>query len=80
MNLWETIAVGDRDGPGFPGPGDTLTRAEARDMTAIRIGALEGQVYELRRLHLGLHEVCAGLAAQVAELGDQARAVGARSS
>ena len=61
MTLWEGVTVGEHDGPSFPGRDDTLTRAEAHDMTAIRIGALEGQVYELRRF-------CSGLAAQVAEL------------
>ena len=73
MNLWEAIAVGEHDGPSFPGPADTLTTAEAHDMTAIRIGALEATVYAQRQELARLHRWCAATWARVAEL----QAVGA---
>ena len=68
MQLWEAITVGESDGPGFPGPADTLTRAEAHDMTAIRIGALEATVYAQRQELARLHRWCAATWATVAEL------------
>ena len=68
MNLWEAIAVGDRDGPGFPGPGDTLTRAERRDLDADRLAHLEATVYAQRQELARLHRWCAATWATVAEL------------
>ena len=68
MTLWEGITVGDRDGPDFPGPADTLTTAEAHDMTAIRIGALEATVYAQRQELARLRRWCSATWARVAEL------------
>ena len=68
MQLWENFTTtGDDGGPGFPGPADTLTTAQARDLDADRLAQLEARVHELRRF-------CSGLAAQVAGLQGDFRA------
>ena len=47
MNLWTD--TGESDGPGFPGPADTLTPAEARDLLADRVGQLEARLAQRDR-------------------------------